>query len=138
MWKMRLLISGLAALTIALATSQADAADFVLVNQSGLVVDQLYVSPCAGRHWGPNQLTGTLVETSRSFTISNLPPGCYDLKVVLPPWNSCIINGAAIFKSLVWTITWSTVTESAFEDCSRTAHVVSGGRLPWLPYDGGR
>jgi hypothetical protein len=113
----------------------AGAADLVLVNQSGMTLDALYVSPCAGRHWGPNQLAGAWLGSSRSFTVSNLEPGCYDLKVVLPPWNECVINGAAIFKGLVWTITWSTATEAAFEDCSRTSHIVSVGRRPWIPYD---
>jgi len=119
----------------ALAVGRAQAADFVLVNKSGLVVNELYVSPCGGRHWGPNQLTGTALESSRSFVVSNLRPGCYDLKVVLPPWNECTINGAAIFRNLVWTVTWSTATEASFENCSRIAHVVTSGRRPWIPYD---
>jgi hypothetical protein len=117
-----------------LATGEADAANLVVVNQSGYVLNELYVSPCAGRHWGPNQLTGTLLQSSRSFTVSDLKPGCYDLKVVLPFWNECTINGAAIFHSMVWTLTWSMVTEGVFENCSRTAHVVGTGR-PWIPYD---
>ena len=125
----------LAAMIDVLAICNVGAAEFVLVNQSGMVLDQLYISPCAGRHWGPNQLTGTWVESSRSFTVSNIAPGCYDLKVVLPPFNKCVINGAAIFRGLVWTITWSTATEAVFADCSRTAHIVSVGRRPWIPYD---
>lgn len=120
---------------IALATGEARAVDLVLVNQSGLVVAQLYVSPCGGRHWGPNQLAGTLVESSRSFAVSDLQPGCYDLKVVLPPWNECTINGAAIYKRFVWTLTWSTAIEGVFADCARTGHIVSDGRRPWIPYD---
>lgn len=126
-------IGRLAAIVLALATSEARAADVVLVNHSGYVINSLYISPCSLGQWGPNQLYGTPVESSRSLTVSDLAPGCYDLKVVLPPWNSCVLNGAVVYKAFVWTITWSTVTESAFEDCSRTAHTVSVGRRPWLP-----
>ncbi len=135
MRKMQLRALGLGAMLAAtLATGAADAANLVVVNHSGFVLNELYVSPCAGRHWGPNQLTGTLLESSRSYTVSNLRPGCYDLKVVVPFWNECTINGAAIFNNLVWTLTWSMVTEGVFENCSRTAHVVRTGR-PWIPYD---
>jgi hypothetical protein len=135
MRKMLLRALGLAAtIAAALATGEAGAANLVVVNQSGYVLNELYVSPCAGRHWGPNQLTGTLLESSRSFTVSNMRPGCYDLKVVLPFWNECTVNGTAIFKNLVWTLTWSLVTEGVFANCSRTAHIVPTGR-PWLPYD---
>jgi hypothetical protein len=140
MWKRkwRRFAWGLTVIAAVAATAEAKAADVVLVNQSGFVLDQLYISPCVGAHWGPNQLIGAPVESSRSFTVSNIAPGCYDLKVVLPPLNSCIINGAAVFKRLVWTITWSTATEAAFDDCSRTAHIVSVGRRPWLPYGAGQ
>ena len=125
-----------AALVAALMTGKARAADVILVNETGIVLAQLYVSPCAGRHWGPNQLTGTLVESSRSFTVSGLEPGCYDLRAVFPPWNECTVNGAAIHRRYVWKLTWSTITEGVFADCSRTAHIVSGGWRPWIPYDG--
>lgn len=123
------------AVIAALAAGPAQAADFVLVNKSGIVVNELYVSPCAGRHWGPNQLIGTALESSRSFTVSNLRPGCYDLRIILPPWNECTINGAAIFRSLVWTISWSTATEASFANCSRIAHIVPSERRPWIPYN---
>jgi hypothetical protein len=129
----RLRIGGLAAAFVMLAASQASAADVVLVNHSGYVINKLYISPCSVGQWGPNQLYGTPVESSRSMIVSNLAPGCYDLKVVLPPWNSCVLNGAAVHKEFVWTVTWSTATESAFEDCSRAAHTVTTGERPWLP-----
>ncbi|HEX3502614.1 MAG TPA: hypothetical protein VHU22_04395 [Xanthobacteraceae bacterium] len=124
---------GLAAIVAVLAARQGSAADVTLVNHSGLVINKLYISPCSTGQWGPNQLYGTPVESSRSMTVSDLAPGCYDLRVILPPWNSCVLNGVAVSKTFVWTVTWSTVTESAFEDCSRTVHDVTVGKRPWLP-----
>jgi hypothetical protein len=133
MRKTRLGIGVLAVIGAMLSASRADAASVVLVNHSGYVINKLYISPCHVGQWGPNQLFGSPVESSRSIIVSDLAPGCYDLKVVLPPWNSCVLNGAAVYKDFVWTITWSTVTESAFEDCSRTARTVPVVRRPWLP-----
>ena len=118
------------ALLWALAGREASAADFVLANETGFTINELYVSPCSGRHWGPNQLTGTYVESSRAYVVSNLTPGCYDLKVVMPPWNACVINGVAIFKSLVLRMSWNSYIESTFADCSRMAHMVP---VRWMP-----
>jgi hypothetical protein len=130
------LVAAIVALSaVAPAGREAAAADFVLANETGLTINELYVSPCSGRHWGPNQLTGTYVESSRAYVVSNLVPGCYDLKVVMPPWNACIINGVAIFKSLVLRMTWNSYIESTFDDCSRMAHMVPVGRRQWIPYD---
>jgi hypothetical protein len=125
----------LAALLATSAPRAAISADFVLVNLSGKTIDQLYISPCWGRHWGPNQLAGVPVWSSRSFNISNIEPGCYDIMVVLPPWNECIMSGAALRprSGLAWTITRATVTQAVFGDCSMTAGIASSGRLPWIP-----
>ena len=107
-------------------------AEVVLVNLTGQTIEQLYISPCGTRWWGPNQLAGAPLWSSRRFNISNIEPGCYDLMVVLPPWNECIISGAALRRGMVWTITRSTVTQALFGDCNMTAGVALSGRRPWL------
>jgi hypothetical protein len=120
---------------LAIAMPQAAiSASFVLVNLSGQTIDQLYISPCSGRHWGPNQLYGVPVWSSRSFTVSNIEPGCYDVMVVLTSLNECIMSGAAFRprSGLAWTITRSTVTQAVFGDCSMTAYIASSGRRPWF------
>jgi hypothetical protein len=120
------------AMLASLVTQAANAAEFVLVNTSGVTIDQLYISPCGGRHWGPNQLAGAPVWSSRAFAVSNIEPGCYDVMVVLPPWNECIMAGAALRRGLAWTISKSTVTQAVFGDCSMTPNIVLGGRRPLL------
>ena len=76
MWKLRQRSWGFAVALVfgiaVIASRAAKAVDFVLVNQTGFTLNQLYVSPCGGRHWVPNQLTGTYVESSRAFVVSNL------------------------------------------------------------------
>jgi hypothetical protein len=125
----------LAAMLASLAVEAAPAAEFVLVNTSGVTIDQLYISPCGGRHWGPNQLAGAPVWSSRAFAVSNIEPGCYDIMVVLPPWNECIMAGAALRRGLAWTISKSTVTQAILGDCSQLPNIVLGGRRPWLTYE---
>ena len=107
-------------------------AEVVLVNLTGQTIEQLYISPCGTHWWGPNQLAGAPLWSSRRFNISNIEPGCYDLMVVLPPWNECIISGAALRRGMVWTITKSTVTQALFGDCNMTAGIASSGRRPWM------
>lgn len=119
-----------------LATSwlqAANAAEFVLVNASGATLHQLYISPCGSGHWGSNQLAWTPIWSSRSFTISDIAPGCYDLMVILPGFNECIIAGAALRSILTWTITSWTLTQAGVGDCSHISYVASAGRKPWQP-----
>jgi hypothetical protein len=114
---------------------RAGAAEFVLVNVSGVMIEQLYLSPCGKQHWGPNQLSGAPVRSSRAYAVSDIEPGCYDIMVVLPPWNECIMAGAwlARGRSLAWTISKSTVTQAIFGDCGQLPNVVVGGRRPYVP-----
>jgi hypothetical protein len=115
------------------APQPAKAAEFVLVNESGVTLDQLYISPCGTRHWGPNQLAGTAVMSTRAFAISNVVPGCYDIMVILPVGNECIMAGALLRgRGLTWTISESTRTQAILGDCSQTSNIVPGGRRPWL------
>ncbi len=129
---MRAYSATVAAVLAFVTTQAARSAEFVLVNTSGVTIEHLYISPCAGRHWGPNQLAGAPVLSTRAFTVSNIDPGCYDIMVVLPPWNECIMAGAALRRGLAWTISKSTVTQAVFGDCSLTPNIVMGGRRPWV------
>ena len=113
-------------------TKSALPAELVLVNTSGVTLSQLYIAPCGNRTWGRNQLAGVSVWSSKSYTISDIAPGCYDLKVVIPPWNDCMVTGVAMRSAMLWTITWSTVEQSNFGDCSTTPHIASVGSRPLL------
>jgi hypothetical protein len=110
----------------------AVSAEFVLVNTSGVALKELYISRCNAPHWGVNQLVGVPLWSSRSFTVSNIEPGCYDVMVVLPPWNTCITTGLALRRTTSWTISWATRVQASVDDCSRIAHIASEGRRPWI------
>jgi hypothetical protein len=120
----------LAAGLAAPALHDAGAAEFVLVNTSGVTIEQLYISPCGHRVWGRNQLAGQPLWSTRAFSVSDINPGCYDVMVVLPPWNECILAGASLQRGLSWTISKSTVTQAIFGDCSQSPNIVMSGRRP--------
>lgn len=117
------------------ATQAARSAEFVLVNTSGVTIEQLYISPCGSRDWGRNQLTGQPLWSTRAFSVSDITPGCYDIMVVLPSFNECIMAGASLRRGLSWTISKSTLTQAIFGDCSQSPHIVLGGRRPYLTDD---
>jgi hypothetical protein len=121
----------LAATLATLSLNAADAAQFTLVNASGVTLYELYIAPCGAPHWGPNQFGPAALSSSRTFTIANIQPGCYDLKVTVPFWNECLIEGATVRGSIAWTITPMMLGNAVFGECSYTAHYVSAGRLPW-------
>jgi hypothetical protein len=100
-------------------------ATLALVNKSHLILGYLYVSPCGIRHWGLNQLEGAPLAPSRAFTLADIEPGCYDLKVSTPPWFECVIGGARLSGYSTWIITSWTITRSVLGECSDA--IVSAG-----------
>ena len=131
MAKMRARSLMLAAMLATFSLNCADAAQFVLVNASGVTLYELYIAPCGSQHWGPDQLQGVALSSSRRFTIGDIQPGCYDVKVITPFWNECIIAGATLRGATAWTITPMMLGSAVFGDCSYTEHYVSAGRREW-------
>ena len=121
----------LTAMIATFSLSTADAAQFTLVNASGATLYELYIAPCGSQHWGPNQFGAAALSSSRTFTIADIQPGCYDLKVTVPFWNECLIEGATVRGHIAWTITPMMLGSAVFGECSYTQHYVSAGRLPW-------
>jgi len=105
----------------------ASSAQFVLVNKSGVTIDQFYMSPCWARNWGNNQIAWTPIWTSKTFTIKDIEPGCYNLMVVMPYGNKCVISGELVEGIKAWTITHWMPFRAAAGGCSYIAHPVSAG-----------
>ncbi len=103
-------------------------AQFVLVNKSGRTIYQFYLSPCWAKNWGNNQISDTPVWTSKTFTIKDIEPGCYNMMVVIPPFdNRCVISGELVEGIKAWTISDWTPFRAAAGGCSYIAHPVSAG-----------
>ncbi|HLH10516.1 MAG TPA: hypothetical protein VKV77_01415 [Methylovirgula sp.] len=111
----------------------ASSAELVLVNLSGSPIFEFYISPCWGPHWGTNQVYGSGVQPSRSFSIADLPPGCYDLRVVFPLGAECVVTGAWLRRYTAWRVNWAMKEEALTNECVTTYNVILSGRRPWVP-----
>jgi len=104
-------------------------AELGLVNKSDWWITTLQISHCGTGDWGPNQLDTPLLP-GRAFVVTNILPGCYDLRVSAPLFLDCVIGGAEMRGFQEWTITSWTFTRSALGDCSHISRIVSAGSRP--------
>jgi hypothetical protein len=67
-----------------------------MTNNSSYTIFYLYVKTCASSAWGQEQLGANVVSPGVSFTISNIPPGCYNFKAndsgLAHTWQSPAVN----------------------------------------------
>jgi hypothetical protein len=59
--------------------ASGDGAVLEVVNDSGYTVSELFVSPCTSDTWGSSQLQGATLYPGDVFTLTDIPPDCYDL-----------------------------------------------------------
>ena len=104
-------------------------AEFALVNKSDLWITTLRISYCGTGDWGPNQLDTPLFP-GRAFIVTNIRPGCYDLRASSPLFLDCVIAGAELRGNQEWIITSWTVLDSVFSGCSQVLRIVSVGSRP--------
>jgi hypothetical protein len=55
---------------------------YVFTNTGTAEICELYLSPAATDNWGPDQLKSQTIAASATFTLTNIPAGKYDAKVV--------------------------------------------------------
>jgi hypothetical protein len=65
-------------------------------NSSNWVITRLYISPVSQNTWGPDQLGASVIRTGGSFTLTSIPCGSYDLKIVDEDNDECIVRNANI------------------------------------------
>lgn len=76
-----------AAATDAVATDAPAAsgdvvAAYVFTNTGTAEICELYLSPATTDNWGPDQLKSQTIAAGATFTLTNVPAGKYDAKVV--------------------------------------------------------
>ena len=77
-----------AATDAAAAATEAPAAggdvvpSFVFTNTGSAEICELYLSPAATDNWGPDQWKSQTIAAGATFTLTNIPAGKYDAKVV--------------------------------------------------------
>jgi len=72
---------------------KTDTASATLINDSSFDIYALFISPTHSNRWGPDQLGDEVLETGYSFTVSGLPCGDYDIKLVDEDRDVCVVEG---------------------------------------------
>ena len=114
-FRVLLLVAGLCTLAALTPRSSATASLTIsIVNNGGVEIRHLYLSPADNGNWGPDQLNQTAISpgTSRNLEVS------WDqstVKLVAEDQDGCFLNTTvAATGSPVWTITSNTA-----RDCGR-------------------
>lgn len=76
-----------------------------LNNRSKFDIYHLQVSSTEEDEWGPDQLGDTVLEAGTSFTLTNIKPGEYDIRVIDEDGDKCVLNNVKIFEDSHWDIT---------------------------------
>ncbi len=63
-----------------------------MMNQSQIVVHELYVSPSGSQAWGPDQLGSSVITPGSSFTLSGIACGSYDVMMTDPNGGRCVLS----------------------------------------------
>jgi hypothetical protein len=89
-----------------------------IINKSQWEIHHLYLSPHASDDWGPDQLGKVVLETGDDFTVTNVPCGKYDIKVVDEDGDSCVIENQRLCgeDGSVWKITDEELLDCENED----------------------
>lgn len=92
---MRFLALATLALVLCLSASVAAAgtATATLVNNTSFELHQIFLSPSHESHWGPDQLGQQILEPGYEYTLSGMPCGNYDVKLVDEHGDECVIEG---------------------------------------------
>ena len=102
---------------LAFGCGAALALDLEIVNQSRTTIQHLYLSAAGERAWGDDQLgegEDDTIDPGDSYTVTDIEPGRYDLKLVARDGTTCIISDQRFGTDKVWT-----VTEAMLDTCGQ-------------------
>jgi len=54
-----------------------------VTNNTGFIIEDLYISPSSSSSWGTDQLEGNIISNGPSVILTNILPGSYNVKAVL-------------------------------------------------------
>jgi hypothetical protein len=100
----------LLSLCLGIAAREAVAAGVSVqfVNKSSLTIHHIYLSEANEKEWGEDQLGNNetdTIEPGASFTLTDITPNLYDLKLVDADGDECIVGGVKLKASESVTLT---------------------------------
>lgn len=97
------------------SASYSFALDFDVENNSKTTIHHLYLSATDETKWGDDQLgddNDDTIEPGDSYTVEDIEPGRYDIKLVTADGTQCIVKNVRFGTDKVWTI-----TEAMLDSC---------------------
>jgi hypothetical protein len=76
-----------------------------LVNSSDWTLEEMYLSSVDDDEWGPDQLGHHVIKPGETFTLSNIPCGVWDVKLVDEDGDECVVESVEVCKSETWNVT---------------------------------
>jgi hypothetical protein len=84
----------------------AEKAKVKIINQSKWEIHHLFMSSTEEESWGPDQLEDEILVKGDSITVTDIPCGEYDIKVVDEDGDECIIEAVDLCRDeSYWKIT---------------------------------
>ena len=88
------------------ASTGLQKASIKINNKSEWDIHELYLSPHESNKWGPDQLGDRVIKSGTSFTLTDIPCGEYDVKVVDDDGDACEIENIPMCQDhSVWDLT---------------------------------
>lgn len=89
-----------------LSSAQGRKASIKINNKTDWDIYHLYLSPTSSNKWGPDQLDNDVLESGSSFTLTDIPCGEYDIKVVDNDGDACVIDNIPMCQdNTTWDLT---------------------------------
>jgi len=90
--------------TMLILPRQSSAFSVQIQNNSSYVIEYFYVSRCNERKWGIDRLgPGKVLHPGYISTLSNIPTGCYDVKLVDEEGDVCVKYNLDFVNGIVWS-----------------------------------
>ena len=74
-------------------------------NNSKFTVARLYVQNAERGDWGPDEMKSYVLGPGKSFKLTGIKPGEYNIKFVDAKGRDCVLRNYAIVKNLSWSLT---------------------------------
>lgn len=104
---------GTLTLTVQPITAQGSRYSLRIENASQFAIYQIFISSSDSPYW-TDQLGRNVLVSGDSFTITNVPPGEYDIRFVDQDGDSCTLAHVNIFHDTSWRLTTNWLLQCEF------------------------
>jgi hypothetical protein len=103
-----LLLTALIIVTMgALGCNTSTTATLKIVNNSSYIINDVYVSKSSSSYWGADQLGYNIITVGETFTLTEIPPDTYDIKVSSSTGQKEERHDVALTSPIIYTETFS-------------------------------